>query len=114
MGAQNRNGKSNANEKIGLRVEVRKVNADNADSADADIMPLDILLGVMRDQNSPPHLRVWAAGIVAPTAGIDLAQRGRGLARRCWLRFTGGFAEGFDMRDLKDAKAFLEECEARA
>jgi hypothetical protein len=26
-----------------------------------------------------------------------------------WLRFTDGFAEGFDTRDLKEAKALLEE-----
>ena len=30
----------------------------------------------------------------------------------CWLRFTGGFAEGFDTRDLKEAKALLEELAA--
>jgi hypothetical protein len=29
----------------------------------------------------------------------------------CWLRSTGGFTEGFDTRDLKEAKALLEEME---
>ena len=27
----------------------------------------------------------------------------------CWLRFTGGSRKGFDTRDLKEAKALLEE-----
>jgi hypothetical protein len=29
-------------------------------------MPLDFLLGVMRDRDGPPHLRLRAAGIAAP------------------------------------------------
>jgi hypothetical protein len=28
---------------------------------------------------------------------------------RCWRRFYGGFTEGFDSPDLKDAKALLDE-----
>jgi hypothetical protein len=68
MGVQNRNGqsRSNVNEKIGPRVEVRKVNADNANDADAHIMPLDFLLGVMRDPHSPAELSLRAASIAAP------------------------------------------------
>jgi hypothetical protein len=27
----------------------------------------------------------------------------------CWLRSTAWFTEGFDTRDLKEAKALLEE-----
>ena len=27
----------------------------------------------------------------------------------CWVRFTAGFTEGFDTRDLKEAKSLLEE-----
>src|SRR5512136_1432506 len=65
---QNRNGgsQSNVNEKIGPRVEIGKVDADDAEDADAHVMPLEFLLGVMRDPNTPPHLRLRAAGIVAP------------------------------------------------
>ena len=54
------------NDKIGPRVEVRKVNADNVNGLDANIMPLDFLLRVMRDRDVPAHLRLRAARIVAP------------------------------------------------
>jgi hypothetical protein len=38
------------------------------------------------------------------------ATRAKGSKRaNCWLRFTGGLREGFDTRDLKEAKAMLEE-----
>ena len=57
--------RSRVNEQIGPRVKVAKVNADDND-ADAHIMPLDFLLGVMRDPHSPPDLSLRAAGIVAP------------------------------------------------
>jgi len=68
IGAQNTNGKPwpQVNDKIGPRVEVRKVNADNVNGLDANIMPLDFLLGVMRDRDVPAHLRLRAATIVAP------------------------------------------------
>ncbi len=68
IGAQNTNGKPRpqVNDKIGPRVEVRKVNADDVDGHGANIMPLDFLLRVMRDRGGPPHLRLRAAGIVAP------------------------------------------------
>ena len=68
MGPQNTNGKPSpqVNDKIGPRVEVRKVNADNVNGLDANIMPLDFLLGVMRDPDVPAHLRLRAATIVAP------------------------------------------------
>ena len=32
-----------------------------------------------------------------------------GKRANCMLRLTGGFTEGFDTRDLKEAKALLEE-----
>ncbi len=57
---------SNVNEKIGPRVEIGKADADDAEDANAHVMPLDFLLGVMRDPNTPSHLRLRAAGIVAP------------------------------------------------
>ncbi len=57
---------SNVNEKIGPRVEIGKADADDAEDADAHVLPLDFLLGVMRDPNTPPHLRLRAAGLVAP------------------------------------------------
>src|SRR5215467_7048496 len=68
IGGQNTNGKPwpQVNDKIGPRVEVRKVNADNVNGLDANIMPLDFLLGVMRDPDVPAHLRLRAAVIVAP------------------------------------------------
>lgn len=34
--------------------------------ADADLSPLDFLLGVMRDPDAPPHLRIKGAHIAAP------------------------------------------------
>ena len=51
------------NKKIGPRVKVVKVASD----ADAhSVTPLDFLLGVMRDANNDPALRLRAAGLVAP------------------------------------------------
>ena len=51
------------NKKIGARVKVVKVASDaNAHS----VTPLDFLLGVMRDANNDPALRIRAAGLVAP------------------------------------------------
>jgi hypothetical protein len=51
------------NDKIGPRVKVVKVNSD----ADSDnVTPLDFLLGVMKDADTPPTLRLRVAGIVAP------------------------------------------------
>ena len=51
------------NKKIGPRVKVVKVASDaNAHS----VTPLDFLLGVMRDANNDPALRLRAAGLVAP------------------------------------------------
>jgi hypothetical protein len=51
------------NKKIGARVKVVKVASDaNAHS----VTPLDFLLGVMRDANNDPALRLRAAGLVAP------------------------------------------------
>jgi hypothetical protein len=38
----------------------------NSDDAHADVTPLDFLLGVMRDADSPPAIRLRVAGIVAP------------------------------------------------
>jgi hypothetical protein len=58
--------RSHVNEKIGPRVKVAKVNADDPNDADAHLMPLDFLLGVMRDPHSPSGLSLRAAGIVAP------------------------------------------------
>jgi hypothetical protein len=52
------------NEKIGPRVKVVKVNSDDANAH--SVTPLDFLLGVMRDANGPPALRLRAAGMVAP------------------------------------------------
>jgi hypothetical protein len=52
-----------ANKKIGPRVKVVKVAAD---ANPHDITPLDFLLGVMRDPNNDPALRLRAAGLVAP------------------------------------------------
>jgi hypothetical protein len=54
------------NEKIGPRVKVAKVNADDPNDVDAHVMPLDFLLGVMRDPQTPPSLTLRAAIIVAP------------------------------------------------
>ena len=51
------------NKKIGARVKVVKVASDaNAHS----VTPLDFLLGVMKDANNDPALRLRAAGLVAP------------------------------------------------
>jgi hypothetical protein len=55
--------RTGVNEKIGPRVKVVKVNSDDAH---ADVTPLDFLLGVMRDADSPPAIRLRVAGIVAP------------------------------------------------
>jgi hypothetical protein len=52
-----------ANKKIGPRVKVVKVAAD---ANPHGITPLDFLLGVMRDANNDPALRLRAAGLVAP------------------------------------------------
>jgi hypothetical protein len=52
------------NKKIGPRVKVVKVNSDDANAN--SVTPLDFLLGVMRDANNDPALRVRAAGMVAP------------------------------------------------
>jgi hypothetical protein len=51
-------------EKIGPRVKVVKVNAD--DACCDNVAPLDFLLGVMRDADSPPALRLRIVRIVAP------------------------------------------------
>ena len=59
IGCSSRN---DVKEKIGPRVEVGKVNSADFESA----TPLDFLLGVMRDADSPPTLRLKVAGIVAP------------------------------------------------
>jgi hypothetical protein len=56
--------RNGVNEKIGPRVEVVKVNADDAYSD--NVTPLDFLLGVMRDVDSPAALRLRVIGIVAP------------------------------------------------
>jgi hypothetical protein len=45
-------------------VKVVKVNSDDANAN--SVTPLDFLLGVMRDANNDPALRVRAAGMVAP------------------------------------------------
>jgi hypothetical protein len=55
--------RTGVNEKIGPRVKVVKVNSDDAH---ADVTPLDFLLGVMRDADSPPAIRLRVAAIVAP------------------------------------------------
>jgi hypothetical protein len=52
-----------ANKKIGPRVKVMKVAADDNPHS---VTPLDFLLGVMRDANNDPALRLRAAGLVAP------------------------------------------------
>src|SRR5580704_16137000 len=52
-----------ANKKIGPRVKVMKVAAD---ANPHGLTPLDFLLGVMRDANNDPALRLRAAGLVAP------------------------------------------------
>src|SRR6478672_4588399 len=51
------------NKKIGARVKVVKVAAD---ANPHSVTPLDFLLGVMRDANNDPALRLRAAGLVAP------------------------------------------------
>jgi hypothetical protein len=56
--------RTGVNEKIGPRVKVVKVNSDDANAH--SVTPLDFLLGVMRDANSPPALRLRAAALVAP------------------------------------------------
>ena len=56
--------RTDVNEKIGPRVKVVKVNSDDA-AADS-VTPLDFLLGVMRDADSQPTLRLRVARIVAP------------------------------------------------
>jgi hypothetical protein len=56
--------RNGVNEKIGARVKVVKVNADDACSD--SVTPLDFLLGVMRDAESPAALRLRVVGIVAP------------------------------------------------
>ena len=52
------------NVRPGPRVKVVKVKSDDADVD--SITPLDFLLGVMRDENSPTPLRLKVTGIVAP------------------------------------------------
>jgi hypothetical protein len=52
-----------------------------------------------------PPLRLW----VKPSA-IDLLQAA-GL--RNWHQSTAGFTEGFDTRDLKDAKTLLDQVTKR-
>ena len=52
-----------ANKKIGPRVKVVKVAAD---ANPHSVTPPDFLLGVMRDANNDPALRLRAAGLVAP------------------------------------------------
>ena len=56
--------RSGVNEKIGPRVKVVKVNSDDVDPD--SVTPLDFLLDVMRDADSPPTIRLRVAGIVAP------------------------------------------------
>jgi hypothetical protein len=56
--------RNGVNEKIGPRIKVMKVNSDHACSD--NLTPLDFLLGVMRDAESPPALRLRVVGIVAP------------------------------------------------
>jgi hypothetical protein len=56
------NSRNGVNERIGPRVKVVKVIDAYSDS----VTPLDFLLGVMRDADSPPTLRLRVAGIVAP------------------------------------------------
>ena len=56
--------RTGVNEKIGPRVKVVKVHSGDATAH--SVTPLDFLLGVMRDANSPPTLRLRAAGMVAP------------------------------------------------
>ena len=51
------------NKKIGPRVKVVKVASD---ATAHNVTPLDFLLGVMRDANNDPALRLRAAGLVAP------------------------------------------------
>ena len=51
------------NKKIGPRVQVVKVASDVEPH---NVTPLDFLLGVMRDANNDPALRLRAAGLVAP------------------------------------------------
>ena len=52
------------NVRPGPRVKVVRVKSDDADVD--SITPLDFLLGVMRDENSPTPLRLKVTGIVAP------------------------------------------------
>jgi hypothetical protein len=56
--------RNGVNERIGPRVKVVKANAD--DVCSDNVTPLDFLLGVMRDADSPPALRLRVVGIVAP------------------------------------------------
>ena len=51
------------NKKIGPRVQVVKVASD---AEPHNVTPLDFLLGVMRDANNDPALRLRTAGLVAP------------------------------------------------
>jgi hypothetical protein len=54
----------------------------------------------------PPQAKSWKL-----CASMSLAQLWRDHSKRanCWLRFAGGFTEGFDTRDLAEAKTLLEE-----
>src|SRR6516225_1715194 len=93
IGAQNTNGKSSpqVNDKIGPRVEVRKVNADNVDGLSANIMPLDFLLRVMRDSCAPSLTRCGYRGAVCSCKGRVAPRRRRssgneGRRRALWVR----------------------------
>jgi hypothetical protein len=55
--------RNGVNEKICPRVKVVKVSSEDAHSK---VAPLDFLLGVMRDPDSPPAVRLRVVGIVAP------------------------------------------------
>ena len=57
MKGRNGGPRNDIKEKIGPRVKVGKVNSDDFESG----TPLDFLLGVMRDADSPPTLRLRVA-----------------------------------------------------
>jgi hypothetical protein len=72
------------NEELEGSTEAAAANAAaRQDVGGQDVSPLDFLLGLMRDPQTPPHLRIRLAHIVAPYVSFeDRLQATRRCARR--------------------------------
>jgi hypothetical protein len=72
------------NEELEGSTEAAAANAAaRQDVGGQDVSPLDFLLGLMRDPQTPPHLRIRLAHIVAPYVSFeDRLHATRRCARR--------------------------------